>query len=66
MSVMNASMTICNNMINMDQYGLITHARSMILFKSLLKVFLVPVGTPYANLWHALHWWVPALALKEE
>eukprot|EP00435_Cladocopium_sp_Y103_P070837 s46_g36.t1 len=31
-----------------------------------LKAFLVPVGTPFPNVWHALHWWVPALALKEE
>ena len=26
----------------------------------------MPVGTPFPNVWHALHWWVPALALKEE
>ncbi|CAL1158329.1 unnamed protein product [Cladocopium goreaui] len=31
-----------------------------------LQAFLVPVGTPFPNVWHALHWWVPALALKEE
>lgn len=29
-------------------------------------VFIVPVGSPFPNLWHALHWWVPALAFKHE
>ena len=28
------------------------------------QAFLIPVGNPYPNLWHALHWWVPALAEK--
>ena len=30
------------------------------------RLFLLPVGTPYPNIWHALHWWVPSVALKEE
>ena len=30
------------------------------------ELFIVPVGTPYPNLWHALHWWVPALVHKQE
>ena len=30
------------------------------------SLYVFPVGTPYPNLWHALHWWVPTLALKQE
>ena len=30
------------------------------------QAFVIPVGTPFPNIWHALHWWVPALSLKEE
>ena len=30
------------------------------------RLFILPVGTPYPNLWHALHWWIPAIALKQE
>ena len=30
------------------------------------KLFVLPIGTPYPNLWHALHWWIPSVALMQK
>eukprot|EP00933_Yihiella_yeosuensis_P023819 TRINITY_DN18519_c0_g1_i1.p1 TRINITY_DN18519_c0_g1~~TRINITY_DN18519_c0_g1_i1.p1 ORF type:complete len:470 (-),score=57.33 TRINITY_DN18519_c0_g1_i1:339-1592(-) len=27
-------------------------------------LFIIPVGTAFVNLWHALNWWIPTLATK--